>query len=546
MANIQETISKLFPEAAFEQGEELRVTVDAKQWRALAEQLKGNADLGFDYLVGIVGCDWKESMGCVYYFTNTSTQDHLMVKVTTADREHPVLHSVSDLWKVALIQEREVFDFYGIIFTGHPDMRRLFLRTDWVGYPLRKDYDANPELNPVRLNQEPNEDATAEYVEEADGLIKKIDKKVFEDEEYVVNFGPQHPSTHGVMRLRASIDGETILKVDPMCGYIHRGIEKLCESKTYPQTLMFTDRMDYMSAHQNRHCLCLCIEKALGIEVPRRAQIIRVMMDELMRLSSHLLSYGCMTMDMGATTAFFYGFREREEILDIFEKTCGARMSLHYNVIGGVVADVHPDFIKDVRAICSIMPDRLKEYHKLFTGNVIAQNRTKGVGVLSKEDAISYSVTGPSGRATGWHCDVRKTAPYSIYKELDFEEITESAGDSFARYMVRMREIEQCVKLLEQLCDLLEKEPGNDYIAPKVPKIIKLPAGSWFQQVEASRGAFGVYIESTGEKSPYRMHFNSPCLNIVGSVDKACAGYKIADLITITASLDYVIPDIDR
>ena len=161
MANIQETISKLFPEAAFEQGEELRVTVDAKQWRALAEQLKGNADLGFDYLVGIVGCDWKESMGCVYYFTNTSTQDHLMVKVTTADREHPVLHSVSDLWKVALIQEREVFDFYGIIFTGHPDMRRLFLRTDWVGYPLRKDYDANPELNPVRLNQEPNEDATA-------------------------------------------------------------------------------------------------------------------------------------------------------------------------------------------------------------------------------------------------------------------------------------------------------------------------------------------------------------------------------------------------
>ena len=249
MANIQETISQLCPTATFEQGEELRVTVDDKQWHGLATQLKENADLGFDYLVGIIGCDWKESLGCIYYFTSTKTQEHLMVKVATTDREHPMLHSVSDLWKVALFHEREVYDFYGIVFIGHPDMRRLFLRTDWVGYPLRKDYDANPELNPVRLNQEPDEDATATYVEEADGKVKKIDGRVFADEEYVVNFGPQHPSTHGVMRLRASIDGETILKVDPMCGYIHRGIEKLCESKTYPQTLMFTDRMDYIFRH---------------------------------------------------------------------------------------------------------------------------------------------------------------------------------------------------------------------------------------------------------------------------------------------------------
>ena len=290
----------------------------------------------------------------------------------------------------------------------------------------------------------------------------------------------------------------------------------------------------------------MCIEKALGIEVPHRAKVIRVIMDELMRISSHLLSYGCMTMDMGATTAFFYGFREREQVLDIFDKTCGARMSLHYNVIGGVVNDVHPDFIKDVRALCAIMPERLKEYHKLFTGNVIAQGRTKGVGVLSLQDAKDYGVTGPSARAAGWKCDVRKRIPYSVYNELEFDEITMEEGDSFARYLVRLKEIEQSVKLLEQLCDILEKEEGNEYIAPKVPKIIKLPAGHWFQQVEASRGAFGVYIESRGDKSPYRMHFNSPCLNLIGSVDKCCSGYKIADLITITASLDYVIPDIDR
>ncbi len=542
MVDLKEKIGKLCPSATFEDGEVLRVSVAAGEWRALAEQLKNDADLNFDYLVAVIGVDWKESLGCIYELTSTATRAMLEVKVTTADRENPMLHSVSDLWKVALLQEREVFDFYGIVFIGHPDMRRLFLRNDWVGYPLRKDY----EINPIRLNLEENEDDSVTYVENENGEVEKKEYKLFEADDYVVNFGPQHPSTHGVMRLRTLIDGETVKRVVPVPGYIHRGIEKLCESHSYPQTLMYTDRLDYMSAHQNRHCLCLCIEKALGIEVPRRAQIIRVMMDELMRLSSHLLSYGCMTMDMGATTAFFYGFREREQILDIFDKTCGARMSLHYNVIGGVVADVHPDFIKDVRELCAIMPERLKEYHKLFTGNVIAQTRTKGVGVMTKAEAINYGITGPSARATGYSCDVRKHSPYSIYSELKFDEVLESAGDSFARYMVRMREIEQCVSLLEQLCDMLEREEGNEYCAPKVPKLIKLPVGHWFQQVEASRGAFGVYIESDGGKNPYRMHFNSPCLNLIGVVDLTCSNYKIADLITITASLDYVIPDIDR
>ena len=544
MVDLKEKIGKLCPSATFEDGEVLRVCVDAKEWRALAEQLKNDADLNFDYLVAVIGCDWKETLGCVYELTSTASRAMLEVKVTTADRENPMLHSVSDLWKVAELQEREVFDFYGIKFIGHPDMRRLFLRNDWVGYPLRKDYDANPEINPIRLNLEENEDDSLNYVEENGKVVEKK-YKLFADDDYVVNFGPQHPSTHGVMRLRTLIDGETVSKVVPVPGYIHRGIEKLCESHSYPQTLMYTDRMDYMSAHQNRHCLCLCIEKALGIQVPRRAQIIRVMMDELMRMSSHLLSYGCMTMDMGATTAFFYGFREREQILDIFYMTCGARMSLHYNVIGGVVADVHPDFIKYVSELCSIMPSRLKDYHKHFTDTVIAQNGTKGVGVITKEQAINYGITGPSARATGYSCDVRKHTPYAIYDELKFDEVIETAGDSFARYMLRMREIEQCVSLLEQLCDLLEKEEGNE-ICAKVPKLIKLPVGHWFQQVEASRGAFGVYIESDGGKNPYRMHFNSPCLNLIGVVDLSCSGYKIADLITITASLDYVIPDIDR
>ncbi|MCH5215635.1 MAG: NADH-quinone oxidoreductase subunit D [Muribaculaceae bacterium] len=544
MATIQERISQLCPSATFEEGENLLVNVPDGDWHALAKNLKEDSELNYDLLSAVVGMDWKDSLGCIYYFTRTSDWSMLTVKVATTDRENPMLHSISDLWGVANFQEREVYDFYGIKFINHPDMRRMFLRNDWVGFPLRKDYDANPELNPIRLNDEINEDDTYSIVEKEDGSLVKEDKKIFGADEYVVNIGPQHPSTHGVMRFRTSVDGEYVKKVDVVSGYIHRGIEKLCEGYTYPQTLHFPDRMDYMSAHQNRHCLCMCIEKALGIEVPRRAQVIRVMMDELMRISSHLLSYGCTTMDMGATTAFFYGFREREMVLDIFEKTCGARMSMHYNVIGGVVKDLHPDFVKDVKALCAIMPERLKEYHKLYTGNIIAQKRMKGVGVLDKESAINYCVTGPSGRASGFSCDCRKKHPYSIYSELDFEEVVDkdAHGDSFTRYLLRLKEIEQSVKILEQLVDNI---PDGD-ICAKVPKIVKLPVGRWYQQVEASRGIFGVYIESDGDKKPYRMHFQSPCFNLVGVMDKCCVGYMIADLITIGATLDFVIPDIDR
>lgn len=544
MADIENKITQLCPQAQVDTtGEFPLVTVDDAQWHDLARALKNQ--LHYDVLSAVVGMDWKEALGCVYYLTNTDTHELLHVKVATTDRENPRLHSVCDLWPVANFQEREVYDFYGIVFIGHPDMRRMFLRTDWVGYPLRKDYD--PASNPLRLEDETNEDYTCRWVEDENGKVKKIEGKVFEDDEYVVNVGPQHPSTHGVMRYRASLDGEIVKKIDVVSGYIHRGIEKMCEDLTYPQMLLYTERMDYMAAHINRHCMCMCVEKALGLEVPRRAELIRLMMDELMRLSSHLLSYGCLTMDQGATTAFFYGFRERELIYDIFDRTCGARMSMSYSTIGGVVADVHEDFIKDVRNACDVIEKALKEYHKLFTGNVIAVNRMTGVGILTKQDAIAYDITGPSGRASGWHCDVRKTNPYSLYNEFDFDEIVYENGDSMDRYMVRMKEMEQCIKILRRACDKLEAEGiQGEYCAPKVPKVMKLPAGHWYQQVEASRGAFGVYIESDGNTKPVRVHFQSPCFNLIGVVDLTCKDNMIADLITITASLDFVIPDIDR
>ena len=544
MNDIKGIISSICPSATFEEGDCLLVNVPEADWHNLATQLKENPKLNFDVLTAVVGMDWKDALGVLYYLTSTPNDwGMICVKVVAPDYNEPFIHTVSDLWKVANFQEREVYDFFGIKFINHPDMRRMFLRNDWKGHPLKKDYDANPDNNPIPLEDELNEDDTVSYVEDENGKIQKVDKKVFEADDYVVNFGPQHPSTHGVMRFRAAVDGETIKKVDVVSGYIHRGIEKLSEGLTYPQILHFTDRMDYMSAHQNRHCLCMCIEKALGIEVPRRAQVIRTMMDELMRISSHLLSFGCTAMDLGATTAFFYGFREREMVLDIFEKTCGARMSMNYNVIGGVIADIHPDFKKDVKALLDIMPSRLKEYHTVFSGNVIAKNRLVNVGMLPLEEAINYDITGPSGRGSNWSCDTRLKHPYACYPDVKFEEVLETGCDSYARYMVRMREIEQSCEILRQLLELL---PDEGEIRAQVPKIIKLPAGRWYQQVEASRGAFGVYIESTGEKNPFRVHFQSPCFNLVGVMDLTCSGYMIADLITIGAALDFVIPDIDR
>ena len=539
MVNIQEIIGKVCPEAVFEENEVALAVVPYAKWHTVAETLK---KAGYDWLACVVGEDWGDALGCTYYIKSTSDYSMVSVKVTTTDRENPMLHSVYDVWEIARLEEREVYDFYGIKFINHPDMRRLYLRNDWVGFPLRKDYDETPEINPIRLYHEKTDDTTVTYVEDAEGNVTEKTATIFSPEEFVVNIGPQHPATHGVLRFRTSLDGEEVKKIDLYCGYIHRGVEKLCEKLTYPQTIHFYDRMDYFSALPNEHCVCACIEKALGIEVPRRAQVIRVMVDELSRIASHLLFFGTYCMDLGATTALFYGMRERETILDILEATTGARMSFNYNTIGGVRADLYPTFQEKVKEFLAIMPERLKEYHQLVTGNIIFQNRLKGVGVLSKEDAVDYGVAGPSGRASGWACDLRKTNPYSIYSELDFEQVVLDGCDSFDRYLVRLKEIEQSCKILEQLVDNI---PEGDYCA-KVPKIIKLPEGHWYQEVEACRGIFGVYIDSKGEKSPYRMKVNGTCLRLAGVVDHLTRGEKIADLITIGGSLDYVVPEIDR
>ena len=540
MAELQDKISKLCPDATFEEGEILLVKVADAQLHSLVKSLRD--DLGFDYLVTIVGNDWKTSLGCVYYLTSTTTKQFVSVRVETTDRDNPMLHSIADLYRIAGIFEREVYDFYGIVFIGNPDMRRLFLSIDWVGYPLRKDYNMNEPQNAVSVENERQSDYTSAWVEQPDGKVEKKEVPVFAPDDFVVNIGPQHPATHGVLRFRTAVDGETIKKIDVYMGYIHRGVEKLSENLAYMQTLHFMDRLDYFSAHNYHHGLCLCIEKAAGIEVPERARVIRILMDELSRIASHCLFMGTFCMDLGATTMLFYTLRVREQILDIMEKTCGARMTFNYDCIGGVMADLDPDFVKDVHALLEVLPKNVAEYKKLFTGNVIAKNRMEGVGVLSREDAISFGITGPSGRASGWACDVRKTHPYSGYDKLDFEQVVRTEGDSMARFNNRLDEVMQSAHIIEQLIDNI---PEGDYLA-KVPKVLKLPVGHWFQVVEGCRGVFGVYLESDGSTKPYRLKLATPSLNAAAVVDHITVGQKIADLITIGGSLDYIVPDMDR
>ncbi len=367
-------------------------------------------------------------------------------------------------------------------------------------------------------------------------------KIIDEQDDYVINMGPQHPSTHGVLRLVVSLRGEIVKNVQPHIGYIHRGIEKMCESLTYPQIIHLTDRMDYLSAHINNEAVCLAVENALEVEIPDRIKIIRTIMAELTRIQSHQLFWASYGMDMGGQTCFFYGLRDREKILDIFEETTGGRMIVSYNCPGGLMYDIHPNFQKRVKDFIKYFRSVLWEYDAILTGNVIFRERTINIGNLSLEDAISYGVTGPSGRASGFACDIRKKAPYSAYDKVQFNEILYTQGDTYHRYLARIEEMKESMNIIEQLIDNIPEGP----FAVKMKPVIKLPEGEYFQRVETARGELDVFISSDGNKNPYRVKFRSPNFVNLGVLNHISKGFKIADLIAIAGSLDFVIPDIDR
>ena len=345
-----------------------------------------------------------------------------------------------------------------------------------------------------------------------------------------------------MLRLQTIVDGETVKKIYPHLGYIHRGIEKMCEGYTYPQTLALTDRLNYLSAMMHRHALVGVVEEALGVELTDRIKYVRTIMDELQRLDSHLLYCGCCAQDLGALTAFLYCMRDREHVLNVMEETTGGRLIQNYYRIGGLQDDIDPNFIQNCKKLCKYLRPMIQEYMDVFGDNVITHNRFVGVGVMGREDCINYAVTGPAGRASGWNNDTRKRHPYDMYGSVKWEEVTMTGCDSMDRYLIHIKEMYQSLDIIEQLIDNI---PEGDFYVKQKP-IIKVPEGQWYFSVEGASGEFGVYIDSKGDKSPWRLKMRPMGLSLTGALDKMLQGQKIADLVTTCAAVDFVIPDIDR
>lgn len=362
-------------------------------------------------------------------------------------------------------------------------------------------------------------------------------------ETYYLNMGPQHPSTHGVLRLRLHLEGERILAAEPVIGYGHRAHEKMAENRDYLQFLPNTSRIDYLSGMIYNLGYCQAIEKAMQLAVPERAETIRIICGEMNRISSHLLWMGTYLLDLGGFTPFLYGFDDREKILDILDSVTGSRLTYSYGRFGGVSMDVDDTFLRAVSDFCVYFRKRIDEYHELVTGNIIFRHRTKGVGVMGADLGLDYAVTGPCLRAAGVARDVRKDEPYGGYERYDFEVVTSEGGDCFARHMVRMGEMEQSLNIIEQAVSNI---PDGPIVAPKVPKRIRPPAGEHYFVCESGRGHFGIYISSDGTDVPVRMKLRTPSFVHVATMPAVLPGTMLADTVAVLGSIDIVIPEIDR
>jgi len=361
-------------------------------------------------------------------------------------------------------------------------------------------------------------------------------------DELVLNMGPQHPSTHGVLRVILKLDGEKVLGTECVVGYLHRGIEKVAESRTYVQFNPYVDRLDYVAAVSNGLGYCLAIEKLVSVEAPKRAQYLRVILTELNRLASHQVWLGTHALDIGAITPLFYVFREREDILDVFEKFFGARLTTHAFRIGGCARDAYAGFEKDVLTFCDKQDKRLNEYEELLTGNRIWIDRTKGVGVISPEACIAIGLTGPPLRGSGVKWDLRKAQPYSSYEDFDFEIPIGKNGDTYDRYLVRIEEMRQSLRIIRQAVAGLPEGP----VMAKVPKILKPPAGDVYHSIEAPKGELGFYVVSDGTTNPYRMRVRPPSFINLQALEQMVAGQLVADVVAIIGTLDIVLGEVDR
>ncbi|MGQ9502229.1 MAG: NADH dehydrogenase (quinone) subunit D [Anaerolineae bacterium] len=486
------------------------------------------------------------------------------------DTEMPTCPSVTNIWPTANWLEREVYDLMGIRFEGHPWLRRILMPENWVGHPLRKDYPLGGE--PVNFSDDRDNPRFAhlgQQIMEGLSFPSELPPGVDSENHMVINLGPQHPATHGVLRVVAEMDGEQIRSAHCDVGYLHSGFEKTGENKRYEKFIPYTDRMDYLSGMNNNLAYVLTVEKLLGVEVPLRAQYVRVILAELQRIASHLFWLATHAHDVSGTihSLLMYCLRDRELILDIFEMFCGGRVTVTGMSVGGLRQDIPPAFPDAVKVFLREFRKRFKEYDAMLTRNPIWLARLQGIGYLPPEEAIALGVTGPMLRASGVPFDLRKVQPYSSYDHFDFEVPTATASDCYARYLVRMREMEQSARIIEQAIHRLPNGPfrtaDRKVALPPRPELdtsmeavihhfklvtegYKPPPGDVYGMAENPKGILGFYLVSDGSAVPYRLHIRGPSFVNLQALNTMARGHLLSDLITIIGSVDIVLGEVDR
>jgi NADH-quinone oxidoreductase subunit C/D len=535
-------------------------------------------ELGFDYLSSVTGVDYlpDEKMEVVYHAYRSTGGPALVFKVQVP-RENPVVPSLISIFPGVDFQEREAWDLLGIRFSGHPNLQRILTWEGFEGHPLRKDWkepfyqedakpykDRWPEGKVYRIEDKVEYGKNVQYPEgfnpetwipQADSLLYAgmtqagVDAgsngRSLETDHIVVNLGPQHPSTHGVFRMVVTLDGETIVDLQPVMGYLHRNHEKIGERNTFIMNMPYTDRLDYICSMSNNFGYALAVEKLMGIQPPERVEYIRVIMAELTRVLNHLWAIGFLLNDLGAFfTPALYAINDRELILDIFEATAGSRMMCNYFRFGGVARDLPEGVLETIRELVEDrFPRRVDDLEAYLTDNEIVRNRGIGVGVLPYEKAIAFSAAGPVLRASGVPYDVRKSDPYSIYDRFDFNVAVRYNGDVYDRYLIRIDEIRESLKILQQA---VRDIPEGEIQVGRSQYQVRVPPGEAYGRVENPKGELGFYVVSNGKPNPWRYHVRAPSFINLTAMGEMCKGYKIADVVAVLGSIDIVLGETDR
>jgi NADH-quinone oxidoreductase subunit C/D len=542
---------------------------------AVVQFLKSTADYSFSLLYDLCGVDernrtQKEHMPAtdftvVYHLFSLDKNEFIRLKVPLIG-EYPSLPSITSLFKNANWYEREVYDMFGIRFEGHPHLKRILMPLTWKGHPLRKEHPARAtELGPFQLwaEKEDQEQEALQFKPEEWGLQRHSD-----DADYMfLNIGPQHPGTHGVLRIVLQLDGEDIVDAVPEIGFHHRGAEKMGERQSWHTYIPYTDRVDYLGGVMNNLAYLLAVETLAGIEVPDRVKVIRVMLCELFRINSHLVWFGTFAQDVGQLSPVFYMFTDREKIFDIIEAVCGGRMHPNWFRIGGVAQDLPKGWDQMVRDFIDYFPKKLKEYNNMVMRNSLFKGRTKGIGIYTLQEAIEWGVTGPGLRACGLEWDFRKKRPYSGYEMFDFEIPTAQNGDCYDRSVVRIEEMRQSLRIVEQCLNNMPEgnykadhplttPPLKKYTMQDIETLIThflnvswgpvIPAGEAMSCIEATKGANSYYLISDGNTASYRTRIRTPSFPHMQMVPYISKGYTVADLLSILGSVDFVLADIDR